>query len=26
MSINSAAKEAAAQTPFKKGDIYKALI
>ena len=26
MSINNAAKEAAAQTPFKKGDIYKALI
>ena len=24
--INNAAKEAAAQTPFKKGDIYKALI
>ena len=26
MSINNAAKEIAAQTPFKKGDIYKALI
>ena len=26
MSINNAAKETAAQTPFKKGDIYKALI
>lgn len=26
MSVNSAAKEIAAQTPFKKGDIYKALL
>lgn len=26
MSINSASKEIAAKTPFKKGDIYKALI
>ena len=26
MSINNAAKETASQTPFKKGDIYKALI
>lgn len=26
MSINNAAKETAAKTPFKKGDIYKALI
>jgi len=26
MSINSAAKETAAKTPYKKGDIYKALL
>lgn len=26
MSVNSAAKEIAASTPFKKGDIYKALL
>lgn len=26
MSINNAAKEIASQTPFKKGDIYKALL
>lgn len=26
MSVNNAAKETAAQTPYKKGDIYKALI
>lgn len=26
MSVNNAAKEIAAQTPFKKGDIYKALL
>lgn len=26
MSVNNASKEIAAQTPFKKGDIYKALI
>lgn len=26
MSVNNAAKEAASQTPFKKGDIYKALL
>lgn len=26
MSVNNAAKEIASQTPFKKGDIYKALI
>ncbi|MCM1114786.1 MAG: 16S rRNA (cytidine(1402)-2'-O)-methyltransferase [Clostridium sp.] len=26
MSMNNAAKEIAAQTPFKKGDIYKALL
>lgn len=26
MSVNNAAKEVASQTPFKKGDIYKALL
>lgn len=26
MSVNNAAKETAAQTPFKKGDIYRALL
>ncbi len=26
MSVNNAAKETASQTPFKKGDIYKALL
>lgn len=26
LSVNNAAKEVAAQTPFKKGDIYKALL
>lgn len=26
MSVNAAAKEVAAQTPFKKGDIYKAIL
>ncbi|MDE6155735.1 MAG: 16S rRNA (cytidine(1402)-2'-O)-methyltransferase, partial [Eubacterium sp.] len=26
MSVNNAAKEIASQTPFKKGDIYKALL